>query len=123
MIEIVNESRPLNPFKGLHKVEVGKYDPVPPGCVTDGMGNVYEIPNSGYSKAVVLNSHTKVVYDFGRKELCYIQDGEIIDRINYDVINWFDSPEYAAKTFANDISERSEAEVQYDDFDIDDEES
>lgn len=115
MMKIVNESHPLDPFRGLKKVTVGSSDPMPEGCVTDGEGNVYEIPNSGYSKPVVIDSHTKVVYDFGSKELCYVLDGRIVDRTSCSAGSWFDSPEYTAQNYLDRISEDAESEVQYDD--------
>lgn len=116
MQRIIKESKPVDPFKGLRKIKVGEYEPTPPGAVTDGLGNVYEIPTTGYSKPVVIDRHTKIVYDFGHRQLCYVLNGQVVDRTHFSAENWFDNPEYAAQSYADRISDDAVSEVKYDDI-------
>lgn len=94
--ESMNEKAEVNPFKGLKKVD----DPapgktLPEGYVTDGLGNVYKLPNSGFSKVIEYRGyHFRYNYHKRRLEMLESAKSGVMDAQNLSPNNWFESSEY-----------------------------
>lgn len=93
----------FDPFKRVKKVKMsddewfvkrrtGKY-------VTDGYGNIYEIPLYGFSDDLKVNGH-RYRYDFKTKEIQRLDNsGKVEITMPLNVTEWFDNPEYWALKF------------------------
>ena len=80
-----------NPFKDLEKVKEN-------GEVTDGKGNEYNIPVTGYSRIYKVDKYN-FRYNFSTKELEVLNNNEIIDSINLNASEWVDNPEQWARNY------------------------
>lgn len=80
-----------NPFNDLKKVKEN-------GDVTDGWGNEYNIPNTGYSKVYKVDKY-KFRYNFSNKTLEILDKNEVLDSINLNATEWVDNPEAWAHNY------------------------
>ena len=99
----INES--INPFKGMKKVK--SEDNPKATYAYDGYGNTYEVPKTGYSDNVRINTDDEeflVRYNYKNREVEVLSksDKKIIHSIQLNVLDWLDNPEYWAE---NAISE------------------
>lgn len=89
----------MNPFKGLKKVDnfvTGK-------TVTDGWGNLYEIPQEGYSRKVDITDEVSVRYNFKNNQVELLYKDEVVHSEGLNPTEWFDDPDYWAD-YLYDIS-------------------
>ena len=96
----------FDPFKGLKTVK----DPnpsgsLPDGYVTDGLGNVYRVPDKGYSKDYKYKGYT-FRYNYKSKEVEMLNKGNVVNSLGLSSGNWFDGPDYwVGKMYSSSIHE------------------
>ena len=89
------------------KLNLDKYGSLPKGYVTDGRGNIYKYPTTGYSKVYTYQeSGRKFRYNYGTNELEYItEDQQVIDTISLGTSSWCDNPDYWVGSFDDELQE------------------
>lgn len=100
----INES--INPFKGMKKVK--SEDNPRATYATDGYGNTYEVPKTGYSDTIRIDDGDNkflVRYNYKNKEVEVLSksDKEIMHSIQLNVLDWLDNPEYWAETAVSEM--------------------
>lgn len=102
-----NES--VDPFKGLKKVK----DPspgksLPAGYVTDGYGNVYQVPKSGTSTTVKAKGYL-ARYNYSKKvvEVLDPKSKKVIYSVGLGEGNWFDGPEHWAEVAVKEFEDEA----------------
>lgn len=103
-------------LRQLSKNEVTKiekidpYAPLPNGIVTDGEGNLYEIPNKGKTPLVSLDDEDmKFSYNWENKEIeIYFKEDDkfiLYDSYSLSPLSFLDNPEYWYKTIEVDYED------------------
>lgn len=95
------------------------YVPLPNGIVTDGFGNIYEIPKTGRTPLVSLdNDYMKFSYNWETKHLeIYVEDEDsdkfsLLDEYSLTPENFLDNPEYWYKVLEVDYADYIESVIE-----------
>lgn len=112
-------------LRQLSEAEIDKiksidpYAPLPNGIVTDGFGNLYEIPKTGRTPLVSLdNDYMKFSYNWETKYLeIYVEDEDsdkfsLLDEYSLTPGNFLDNPEYWYKVLEVDYADYIESVVE-----------
>ncbi len=117
MIKLSRINESINPFKGMKKVK--SEDNPRATYATDGYGNTYEVPKTGYSDTVKLDTDDEFLVRYNYKnrkvEVLSKSDKKIMYSIQLNVLDWLDNPEYWAE---NAISEMN-AEIGLNESSVD----
>lgn len=93
-------------YKSLKKVNMsdsewlkvrktGKY-------ITDGFGNIYEVPSEGYSDEYEYGG--KVFrYNYSRKRMEWVVDGEVVDSTGLSPSEFLDDPAYWFEEYYDEL--------------------
>lgn len=101
---------------------LGEYDPLPDGYVTDGKGNIYKIPNKGATPLYSIegDDYFKYRYNWETKEIeAYaiieprddVNNYDFVDSYGLGASNYIDNPTYWTYVFAKTIEDLANAEI------------
>lgn len=81
---------------------------LPAGYVTDGYGNVYQVPKSGTSTTVKAKGYL-ARYNYSKKvvEVLDPKSKEVIYSIGLGEGNWFDGPEHWAEVAVKEFEDEA----------------
>lgn len=115
-------------IKDLNIDYIDEYSILPENVVTDGEGNFYKIPESGYTKVDELENdkYFKYRYNWTTNEIEVflkndatddnIQNMELIESVGVSAYDFIDNPEYWYNTIAENIEENTGIDLR--DFEV-----